>query len=731
MGEFINLINADVVYKAIDSFNDFRIKLYENMLGETDNKTAIELKQAIELVINNNNTYIPSDEVVVLCDVLIQEIMEQYACRFNAVYFEKSINLLVCAFELCKRQKSPILVIESIWEKEDHTQHSCGICSILLNPAQSSFNRVLASLQKLKKEQPSSKISYIEIVDYESFDIHKIDKYKNDKIFWGCVNDELELKPSQLLPIIKATTCVSEKFIPANCNISATIKQQILQTERGVVSYESLPWLSNSKESSLSILVHGTENRSFLVSEVKNGLWVNKPYMLHTFPFMLFLEGTDLNDVRNKLTSMESDINKALDLFDLSKKFYYKLSKKEDLFRLVICGNNKEDLLNECRFIKLRLEYCFLKNIECKTPLGSYFTPTPLGINGKVVFVYPGIGNAYVGMGKDLIHMFPGIISVLNKYTYRLQDFFHSSQIFPDGLSYSDKEQLKSVNEEIAKDTISVSECGTSYAVLYTTLLKSFFNIEPDFVMGYSMGEVGMYASQNIWQNVAMLSENIRTYPTFKSQLTGKMEVLKYNKAITSWRSYSLLAPIQKVVDLVSLYENVYITMINTPNNVVIAGKPSQCQQLVDDLGCTSIPFDFNLIIHCPLVLPEYKNISDMHTLDIARESYGVKIYSTSIYKPVPIFSKTIAVSIAKAFSEVVDFPKLVNNVFDDGGRIFIETGPQQTCTTWINKILKDKEHLALPMNIRDMKDSIVLSRMISKLFCNHVGVNLDVLYMN
>ena len=64
-----------------------------------------------------------------------------------------------------------------------------------------------------------------------------------------------------------------------------------------------------------------------------------------------------------------------------------------------------------------------------------------------------------------------------------------------------------------------------------------------------------------------------------------------------------------------------------------------------------------------------------------------------------------MAHSIARAFSETVDFPRLVNQAYDDGARIFIELGSRKFCSNLIDKILKDKDHLAMAINVKGTMD--------------------------
>jgi len=96
---------------------------------------------------------------------------------------------------------------------------------------------------------------------------------------------------------------------------------------------------------------------------------------------------------------------------------------------------------------------------------------------------------------------------------------------------------------------------------------------------------------------------------------------------------------------------------------------------------------------------------------------------------PVPLRSKAVAHSTAKAFCDPVDFPKLINKTWEDGARIYIETGPRQTCSLWISEILKEKESVAVPLNIKGTGDQPALTRALAQLVGHRVKVDLACLF--
>ena len=77
----------------------------------------------------------------------------------------------------------------------------------------------------------------------------------------------------------------------------------------------------------------------------------------------------------------------------------------------------------------------------------------------------------------------------------------------------------------------------------------------------------------------------------------------------------------------------------------------------------------------------------------------------------------------------MVNFPRLVNKVYDDGARIFVELGPDATCSHWIDAILQEKKHLAIPIDIKDKSNVDNLYNLLAALLSHGVPVNLSLLY--
>jgi len=133
-------------------------------------------------------------------------------------------------------------------------------------------------------------------------------------------------------------------------------------------------------------------------------------------------------------------------------------------------------------------------------------------------------------------------------------------------------------------------------------------------------------------------------------------------------------------------------------------------------------------VVHNELVKAEYDALKDLHTMP-TRAIEGVDFYTAATYQKTEMEKDVIGNNIATFYTQQVDFPRLVNQVYKDGARIFIELGPQSSCTKWIGETLKDKSHLAVGINRKGATDLTSLLRMAAKLTSHRVPMKLEKLF--
>ena len=127
----------------------------------------------------------------------------------------------------------------------------------------------------------------------------------------------------------------------------------------------------------------------------------------------------------------------------------------------------------------------------------------------------------------------------------------------------------------------------------------------------------------------------------------------------------------------------------------------------------------------------EYEHFVKISRFPIKEETPAGRpnLYFAAAEDHTPLNSDSVAHHIATSVCQTLDFPRLVQRVYEDGARLFIELGALNTCSRWITRTLKDKEHVALSINYANKKDRTALINLLASLFSHRVPLDLSPLY--
>ncbi|MCJ8295414.1 MAG: PfaB family protein [Colwellia sp.] len=436
-------------------------------------------------------------------------------------------------------------------------------------------------------------------------------------------------------------------------------------------------------------------------------------------------------------------------------------------YTIVLLAESKEELLKEIRSAQSGIETAFAQQKEWRTPKGSFFTPVPVNelatdneaadtesINNNVSFLYPGIGATYVGLGRDLFHLFPEIHQDVADLADDIGASLKDKLLNPRTIVSPSFKELKQLDLNLRGNLADIAEAGVGFACVFTKVFENVFKVKADYATGYSMGEVSMYAALGAWQQPGLMSARLANSDTFNERLCGDLLTLrehwrlpeptaeKSNELI--WETYTIKATLDEVIKASEGEERVYCTIINTPDSLLLAGYPADCLRVIKKLGVRAMALNMANAIHSAPAKKEYQDMVELYTMEV-NPRLKTKMYSSSCYLPVPQLSKAIAHSVAKCLCDRVDFPRLINTMHDKGARVFIEMGPGRSLCSWTDKILdfavqgvvegtsegdtestaQRKSRVAVPVNAKGTNDELTYLRALAKLISH--GVTLDI----
>jgi PfaB family protein len=543
-----------------------------------------------------------------------------------------------------------------------------------------------------------------------------------------------------LLALVKTVLTVQQRYIAAT-NEWQKPHDELWHSSPFYFATDARPWYLQQplyKRYAACNVQEGASNCHIIISDDPRDKLRTNGYLAHSNLVLLPIRVKKKQQIIAALEKFEKTLSATQSLRDLATQCYQQYMQGSGDYVVVLLAESFDDLHKEIQLAKVGIVTANSQGSDWKTPKGSYYSSVPVGGERDIAFLYPGIGAAYVGLGKDLFHLFPEILHPAEQLADDFSEAVKARTLNPRSVSRLSFTELKQLDSRLRNHLSEIAECGVAYACVFTFIFEKILRIKADFATGYSMGEISMYAALGCWQQPGQMSERLANSDTFNHRLSGELQTLRQHWDLPEakpgvieqlWETYTLKATAEEVQEACINEDRVYCTIINTPDSLVIGGYPEACQRVIKRIGVRAMALDMPNAIHSPPAFKEYEHMEKLYTMDVT-ERIDTKMYSSSCYLPVPQRSKAIANSIAKCLCDPVDFPRLINTMHDKGAKVFIEMGPGRSLTSWAEKILKeDKQHVSLPVNAKGTSDELTFMRSIAKMISHGVALDFSCLY--
>ncbi|BAZ52850.1 beta-ketoacyl synthase [Nostoc sp. NIES-4103] len=549
---------------------------------------------------------------------------------------------------------------------------------------------------------------------------------------------------SGIVSLIKTALCLYHRYIPAVPQWSSPKNPEEWRFCPFYVACESRPWFLETGATKRIAAINSMEiDGSYvhvILSEDPNQQQHSSKY-LEQMPFYLFaIAADDQSTLLDQICSLQQTIENNSSLSAAASLNFTAFQQHQNAtYTLAIIGRNQDELTQEIQRAIQGVKVAFETGKDWLTPTGSYFTANPQGKRGKIAFVYSGAYSSYIGLARNLFRLFPQVyddLLIRNVYSRvaNVEKF-----IYPRSFKKLSTRQLEALEQQLLGNPTTMLESEMGFAGLMTAILQNYFQIKPQCTFGYSLGEISMMIGQGIWAGFSFQdgSDGLNSSALFKTRLSGPKNAVRENWGLPQkqdyegeefWINYILLCPVSRVKEVIKNESRVYLILINTPQEVVIAGEAQACQRVIKTLNCNALPAPINHVIHCEPMRSEYDELVKISTLPIQKIPETI-FYSAAEYKPITLDSNTIGHNIAKTLCQELDFPRLINRVYEDGSRIFIEVGVGSNCSRWISENLKQKEHLTVSFNKRGIDDHTSIIKALAKLVSHRVDIDLSPLY--
>lgn len=449
---------------------------------------------------------------------------------------------------------------------------------------------------------------------------------------------------------------------------------------------------------------------------------------LGPLPCGLFVvDGQDRTELQHGLNRLQRLSDEPGTVESLAIRWYH--AAPPDTRRrlaLVILASSREELQAQFATATRRLGGAAE---DAESPVRRvFFTTEPL--HGRLAFVFPGSGNAFRNMGRELLTQFPEILRRQARENrelaaqYSLADFW-SPDFDP---------------ARVPHKTLIFGQVAMGTAVC--DLLEQFA-IRPDASLGYSLGESAAFFGLRAWTDRDEMLQRMRRSPLFGSDLVAPFDAARAAWGIPAgtpvpWTSGTLNRSAEVIRTALARLNlpRLYLLIVNTPQQCVIGGDPASVEHLARDLAGTYVPLPSPSTVHCPVlrsVEAAYRALHLMPTRPPQNPAgdRAVTFYSTGWSRAItPTLTRELAADaiVAQAI-DTIDFPRVVRQAYEDGIRVFVEVGPGSSCSRMIGECLAGQPHVArsaLPMTARPIEAFLEL---LATLITHRVPVDLGSLY--
>jgi|GEM_PF-2551094 len=342
----------------------------------------------------------------------------------------------------------------------------------------------------------------------------------------------------------------------------------------------------------------------------------------------------------------------------------------------------------------------FDPNFKYESKRGSYFTANPFGKEAKIAYMNPPGSAQHMLLFYEMLMLFP---RYRNAYST-----FINTKFFID---------MDELDYRFGRFAMELCMIG-----LVDHIAKHRLGITPDILTGASLGEIATLFAYDLIDTDLQSGLNepvmklLRSFRDTYVYTPFEMGV-KYVKA-----------DIKAIHQAVDETENIYVLLEASPEGAFISGKATDIEQFLEKNRFMAWTLDLDSAIHTPHVEQFYDQIYEaaLQCENLFREDLDLKVYSTYYKKPVENTIEAIAEFAAAILVKPCDFHGLLELLYEEGNRIFIDMSTGGTCLAWAQETFSDRDTLAFSIypSFIDARGSLL--KTYAKLLSNQANINVE-----
>jgi acyl transferase domain-containing protein/phosphopantetheinyl transferase len=538
--------------------------------------------------------------------------------------------------------------------------------------------------------------------------------------------------------LIKAALALHHKTLPPTLNCEQPNPRLELEKTLFYINTETRPWIHGSEDTprraGVNAFGFGGINAHVVLEEYRNAEEADIPgHLLYWETEVCIFQGANRQELTEQMRCIQQYLEGAsqVSLKDLAYTLNVELQQP---CRLAIVASSVEDLGKKLDGALQRLSDPQRRQIKDRE--GVYFFEEPLSQDGRLAFLFPGVGAAYVNMLSDLCLHFPEVRSCFD-LADQLFSPTQQPSLLPSHLIYPHPDpsphERSQLQRRLWQEDGALEAVYAADGALCTILTR--LGIRPDMMVGHSFGDLFslLFAAspdaprEAVLDAMTALAQLVHSSAQLYEQLRSEGQIPQNIALLNVGADSATVANLFDAID-----GPVYISMDNCPHQVVVIGEKRAVAQLGELLKSKGIFYE-----SLPLIKPAY------HTplLEVARgplQDYcsrwqlsapTVEVYSCATASPYPKDPARMLQLAVEHWMRRVEFRKTVEAMYEAGARIFVEVGPGGILTAFVDDILRGRPYLAVASNVLRRSGITQLNHLVGMLASQRIPINLEYLY--